>query len=227
MSLQIGESLLDWASLNDALRIREPNMARKSTKPQHVEPEEESQGSPDDEGARRYRSSEPGGEGRRTITKADAIRRALAEGLTKHEDAAPFIRSQFGHDCRPGHFAASKSREKPAGEPARKPGRPKGATVKVKAKRGPKPKAASQAFEGYLAPPSAPRNEGGEADLLGRRWRRSSLWLPDLAPTRSSALKTCSAEPRSSPIPGFGLALRNGICPNVPSSTPGNGRAVP
>ena len=29
----------------------------------------------------------------------------------------PFIKSTFGHDVTLGHFAASRSREKPAGKP--------------------------------------------------------------------------------------------------------------
>jgi hypothetical protein len=97
-----------------------------------------------------------------TITKAEAIRRALAEGLTKHEDAAPFIKTHFGHDVSPSHFAASKSREKPAeaGQPAPKRGRPPGKAkaVTVTIKRGRKPKAAPTA--------ATPRATNGSTDLL-------------------------------------------------------------
>jgi hypothetical protein len=98
-----------------------------------------------------------------TINKAAAIRRALAEGLTKYEDAAPFIKTHLGHDITPGHFASAKSREKPSGGPAPKRGRPPGKTmaVTVKAKRGRKPKAA-------VASPAAssPKPRADSGDLL-------------------------------------------------------------
>lgn len=141
-------------------------MARKASAPKHVEPEDASQESPDDEGGTPVAKLGREAKGGETITKAAAIRRALAEGYTKYEDAGPFIKSQFGHDVSPGHFAASKSREKPAGEAAepKKRGRKPGTTVTVKAKRGRKPKAASQAVEGYLAPPPAPKV--GDSDVL-------------------------------------------------------------
>ena len=81
-------------------------MARKTTtKP--IEPEVESLEAP--------RAGDSAAIGGKPITKAEAIRRALAEGLTRAEDAIPFLKSTFGHDVTPGHFAASKSREKPAG----------------------------------------------------------------------------------------------------------------
>jgi hypothetical protein len=97
------------------------------------------------------------------INKAAAIRRALAEGLTKYEDAAPFIKTHFGHEVTPGHFAASKSREKVAGDPAQptpKRGRPpgKGKAVTVKVKRGRKPKAAVDA--------APPKTRAAKDDIL-------------------------------------------------------------
>ena len=94
--------------------------------------------------------------GEKPITKADAIRRTLAEGVTDAHAGVAHIKTHFGLDVSPGHFAASKSKEKaPAGEPATaapRRGRPPGKTntVTVKVKRGRKPKAA---VEGYLAPP--------------------------------------------------------------------------
>ena len=114
-------------------------MARKSSKP----PEGETPPAPD------------------TITKAEAIRNALAEGLTKYEDAAPFIKMHFGHDITPGHFASAKSREKPPGVPAAKRGRPPGKskTVEVTVERGSKLKATS-------TPAAQPRPANGAADLL-------------------------------------------------------------
>jgi hypothetical protein len=132
-------------------------MGRPKSKPAsaHVRPEGETREDPETEGG--------GQEGHgKAITKAEAIRRALAEGLTKHEDAAPFIKTNYGHDVSPGHFAASKSREKSPGEPAqeaprrgRPPKKTEGVTVKVK--RGRKPKAAA-------APVATPN---GEQDLIG------------------------------------------------------------
>jgi hypothetical protein len=89
------------------------------------------------------------------ITKAEAIRKTLAEGLTDAQDGAAHIKKTFGLDVTKAHFAAAKSKEKPAGEPAAKRGRP--VIAKVKAKRGPKPKAAAPAVQSHA---------GQGADLL-------------------------------------------------------------
>jgi hypothetical protein len=104
-----------------------------------------------------------------TITKAEAIRKTLAEGITKSEDGVAHIKKRYGLDVTKGHFAASKSKEKTPGEPvqamprrSRPPGKTKVVTVKVK--RGRKPKAA---VEGYLAPPPTSAGEPS-GDLLAQ-----------------------------------------------------------
>lgn len=90
-----------------------------------------------------------------SITKAEAIRRTLAEGITSAEEGVAHIKTHYGLDVTRGHFAASKSREKPPGTPPAKRGRP--VVAKVPAKRGRKPRAG---VEGYLAPPP----KGGTSD---------------------------------------------------------------
>src|SRR5947208_3486632 len=98
-------------------------MARKKTAtPKHAEAEEESQDSPE------------GQEGHGRITKSEAVRRALADGVDQPADGVAYIRDNFGLEIGPQHFSAVKATEKKKGEAA-----PKG-------KPGRKPKAA---VEGY------------------------------------------------------------------------------
>jgi hypothetical protein len=120
-------------------------MARKKTAaPKHVEPEEE--GPEGEEGG--------GQEGHGIISKAEAIRRMLAEGIENPSVASAEIRTRFGIDVTPQHFSATKSQMK--SREAAKKGKP-----------GRKPKAApSQAVEGYLAPPPKPSTDGEQPDLL-------------------------------------------------------------
>src|SRR4051794_11734926 len=88
-----------------------------------------------------------------SITKSEAVRRALADGVDQPADGVAYIKDNFGLEIGPQHFSAVKATEKKKGEavPKGKPGR--------------KPKAApSQAVEGYLAPPQpAP---SGNSELL-------------------------------------------------------------
>ena len=90
------------------------------------------------------------------ITKSEAVRRALADGVDQPADGVAYIRDNFGLEISPTHFSAVKSTEGKKGEAA-----PKG-------KPGRKPKAAApvQAVEGYLAPPPKPRAVDEETDLL-------------------------------------------------------------
>lgn len=83
-----------------------------------------------------------------TITKSEASRRAIAEGLTNAAEAVAFIKSKFGLDMSPAHFAAVRSGEKKK-------------TGETKAKPGPKPKAAVES-----AHPVATKKADGEGDLL-------------------------------------------------------------
>jgi hypothetical protein len=62
-----------------------------------------------------------------TITKAEAVRRALADGKESPPVGVAYIKEQFGIDIAPQHFSTQKSQLKNR------------AGVKVKGKRGPKP----------------------------------------------------------------------------------------
>jgi hypothetical protein len=117
-------------------------MARKKTAASRHEDVEEAQGG--------------GQEGHGKITKSEAVRRALADGVDQPADGVAYIRDNFGVEISPTHFSAVKSTEGKKGEAA-----PKG-------KPGRKPKAAapSQAVEGYLAPPPKSRAVDEETDLL-------------------------------------------------------------
>jgi hypothetical protein len=73
-------------------------MARKkSPTPKHAEVEEESQDSPE------------GQAGRGRITKSEAVRRALADGVDQPADGVAYIRDNFGLEMGPQHFSAVKS----------------------------------------------------------------------------------------------------------------------
>jgi hypothetical protein len=135
--IAVRRSAVNLGDLTNFLSFRDRTMARKASA---TPPEGESQATESASG---------------TITKAEAIRKTLAEGITKSEDGVAHIKKRYGLDVTKGHFAASKSKEKTPGETVqatprrgRPPGKTKGVTVKVK--RGRKPKAA---VEGYLAPP--------------------------------------------------------------------------
>jgi hypothetical protein len=100
----------------------------KKSVPQHVEPEFESQEIPE--------ADEPTA----TISKADAIRRTLAEGITSSLEGVRHIKERYGLDVTTEHFSASKSKEKDAipapvaaaaqAPAAPKRGRPPGSTNK-------------------------------------------------------------------------------------------------
>ncbi|QEH36476.1 hypothetical protein OJF2_50400 [Aquisphaera giovannonii] len=131
-------------------------MARKKTAaPKHVEPEDESQDveEPDTED----QDDEPEASGGKGMSKAEAIRRVMADGIDNPSVGSQEIRKRFGIDVTPQHFSAARSQMK--SRDAKKSGAPKG-------KPGRKPKAASQGVEGYLAPPPKQQGTGGEPDLL-------------------------------------------------------------
>jgi hypothetical protein len=121
-------------------------MARKAAKPQHVEPEDESQETPK-AGFETHGRTANG----KPMTKADACRAALAEGIETTEEAVSFARSRFGIDIKPTDFTLYKSKAK------------KQDGGKAKAKPGRKPKAA---VEGYLAPAPKQIEPTGEGDLI-------------------------------------------------------------
>jgi hypothetical protein len=86
-----------------------------------------------------------------SITKTEAVRRALAAGKELPGEAVPYIQSEFGIEINPQHFSAVKSGLKKRGGATKPKGRP-----------GRKPR---EAEEGYLAPP-ARKAAQGEDDLL-------------------------------------------------------------
>lgn len=108
-------------------------MARKKTAAPKHEEAEDAQGG--------------GQEGHGKITKSEAVRRALADGVDQPADGVAYIRDNFGLEISPTHFSAVKSTEGKKGEAA-----PKG-------KPGRKPKAV---VEGYLAPPPPAPTGGSE-----------------------------------------------------------------
>ena len=88
------------------------------------------------------------------VTKSAAARAAIDEGYELPREAAAYIKKTFGIDMSPQHFSAVKSQVKKR----EADGTPMG-------KRGRKPKAASQAVDGYMAPPPKRRSDG-EGDLI-------------------------------------------------------------
>jgi hypothetical protein len=91
----------------------------------------------------------------KTVTKAEAVRQAIAAGMDAPGDISDFAKSHFGLDIPKPQASAYKAQLKARGKKA-------GGEATPKARRGRKPKAA---VEGYLAPPPkvVPTGEG---DLL-------------------------------------------------------------
>ncbi|MBA3388952.1 MAG: hypothetical protein H0U02_06250 [Rubrobacter sp.] len=85
-------------------------MARAKKATQHVEPEDESQDVTEPE-EQDEAKAEPKG-GKASISKTDAIRAALAEGMESPEDGTGFIKSRFGIEISKQHFSATKSQIK-------------------------------------------------------------------------------------------------------------------
>lgn len=63
-----------------------------------------------------------------TMTKADAVRAAMAEGVEKPQDACEWIKSKFDIDITPAHFSSYKSGFK------KKESSPNGGRVSAKGK---------------------------------------------------------------------------------------------
>lgn len=89
----------------------------------------------------------------KTVSKAEAVRQALAQGLDELDDITGFLKSQFGIEMPRQQISTYKAQLKAR---AAKKG------SKATGKPGRKPKAA---VEGYLAPPSRKPTQG-EGDLL-------------------------------------------------------------
>jgi hypothetical protein len=127
----------------------------KKAVPQHVEPEDEVQESPEEEAAR---TLESGG----SVNQAELVRKAVAAGHEKPATGVPYIKTQFGVDIDPKYYSVAKSQLKKR--------EAKSSFATEPAKRGRKPKAAEPVarkplVEGYVAPPEKPK-ASGEPDVL-------------------------------------------------------------
>lgn len=86
--------------------------------------------------------------GNGSMTKADAVRAAVAEGKLKPQEGCAWIKEKFDIDITPAHFSSYKSQE------AKKTGTPD--------RRGRKPREAAAAVATQNGHPVAP---GGAVDL--------------------------------------------------------------
>ena len=131
----------------------------KKSAPAPIEPEDESQDTPEDAPAR-LRETLPQG----SVSQSDAARSAIEAGHEKPSEAVKYIKDKFGLDMNPQYFSSIKTRTRTAGEPGSKKAEPE------PARRGPKPKVAAPTprkplVEGYVAPPEKPK-AAGEPDVL-------------------------------------------------------------
>jgi hypothetical protein len=131
-------------------------MARPKAKaaPRLVEPEDESQ---DPEDRQRLEAEEPETSGRR-MSKTDAIRAAMAEGIESPGDGVDFIRKRFGLEMSKGHFSATKSKLKSSEGQGGKKAAPAKAAPKAAAKSRPEHVAERQR--------ATARPASGEGNLL-------------------------------------------------------------
>jgi hypothetical protein len=82
---------------------------------------------------------------RPVITKAEAVRRAMAAGMNMPDDGVGFIKAQFGIDLPKQMWSSYRAQQK--------------------ARDAKKAEGKSKRVEGYLAPPSK-KSANGEGDLL-------------------------------------------------------------
>jgi hypothetical protein len=129
-------------------------MARKKSTsgPQHVERKDEAQGSEATHGGGQEGHGFAPGSSRK-MSKTDAIRAAMAQGIESPGDGVDFIRRRFGLEMSKQHFSATKSKLKSAED--MKESAPQAA-----------PKAATkpQPVGNYQTPPEQPA--GRDANLL-------------------------------------------------------------
>src|SRR3954453_2459135 len=90
-------------------------MARKKTTPgsQRVESESENQDTEETQGGGQEGHGFAPGSSRK-MSKTDAIRAAMAEGIESPGDGVDFIRRRFGLEMSKQHFSATKSKLKSA-----------------------------------------------------------------------------------------------------------------
>jgi hypothetical protein len=128
--------------------------ARTAKHPKPVEPEDEVQESPEEEPVAIIELTTP------TVSKAEAVRIALSEGLESPGDIHDFIKARFGHDIPNQTISSYKAQEK-----ARQAKKAEAvAPVAEPAKRGRKPKAAVAAPVQPVAAQKPVAN--GQLDLL-------------------------------------------------------------
>ena len=133
----------------------------KKSAPKHVEPEEESQEIPEEEPAaviEPEEEDETGALPAGAVSQTDAARGALDKGYEKPAEAVKYIKDTFGIDMNPQYFSAIKTRLGKSGA--------KRAPATEPTRRGPKPKAAAPAVQGYVAPPEKPKAAGDQVDLI-------------------------------------------------------------
>lgn len=93
-----------------------------------------------------------------SVSKAEAVRRAVASGVDSPAEGAAHVQEHFGIDMDNKTFSLNRSQQKirDAKKQAATQGKPDR-----------KPKAApSQAVEGYLAPPAKPSGDGNVLETL-------------------------------------------------------------
>jgi hypothetical protein len=134
-------------------------MARKTTKTRRpIEPKDESQEAPEPD-APEPETPREAATGRPTMSKVDAVKAALAEGVESPEDGVAFIQKRFGIEIGRQHFSATKSqlKRREGG------GAPKG-------KRAPKRRQVAEPAP-QTAPPAQP-TATGETDMIDDRRRQ-------------------------------------------------------
>jgi len=135
-------------------------MARaKAAKQEPLEPEAESLDIADSDGDEADEGDSPGHNGPargKTISKADAARAAIRQGIESPQEASAYIMQQFGIDMAPQHFSAVKSQLRKKEREAESAGQPS-----APGRRGRR-----STIENYLSSPPRQPSSGVEADLL-------------------------------------------------------------
>jgi len=124
----------------------EITMARKKTTPgpQQVQSDDGSQ----DIDPQSQIATKPGSS--RKMSKTDAIRAAMAEGIESPGDGVDFIRKRFGLEMSKGHFSATKSKLKSAED-----------TKQSAPQAAPKAATKPQPVGDYQTPPEQPAGRDG------------------------------------------------------------------
>ena len=134
-------------------------MARKKSSPgrQPVQSEDENQDVEGTQGGGQEGDGFAPGSSRK-MSKTDAIRAAVAEGIESPGDGVDFIRTRFGIEMSKQHFSATKSKLKPAEAAGTSQGGVRKSAPTTAATRKPEP------VEDYQTPPEQPA--GRDGDLL-------------------------------------------------------------